>query len=39
MITRPKRERRGPRRMKLARIFAAASSGTNSQSTSPDATS
>jgi len=39
MITRPNRERSGPRRMKLARIFAAASSGTKSQSTSPEATS
>jgi hypothetical protein len=37
MITRPKRDRSGPRRMKLARIFAAASRGTNSHSTSPEA--
>ena len=35
----PKRARSGPSRMKLARILAAASSGTNSQSTSPAATS
>ena len=39
MITRPKRARSGPKRMKLARIFAAASRGTKSQSTSPAATS
>ncbi len=37
MMTRPKRDRSGPRRMKLARILAAASSGTKSQSTSPEA--
>jgi hypothetical protein len=39
MITRPKRLRSGPRSMNEARIFAAASSGTNSHSTSPEATS
>jgi hypothetical protein len=37
MITRPNRARSGPSRMKLARMRAAASSGTNSHSTSPDA--
>jgi hypothetical protein len=39
MITRPNRVRSGPRSMNDARIFAAASSGTNSHSTSPEATS
>src|SRR5215208_121785 len=39
MMTRPNRARSGPRSMKLARILAAASSGTNSHSTSPEATS
>ena len=39
MMTRPKRASSGPSRMKLARILAAASRGTNSQSTSPAATS
>ncbi len=39
MMTRPKRASSGPRRMKLARILAAASSGTKSQSTSPAETS
>ena len=39
MMTRPKRARSGPRSMNEARILAAASSGTNSQSTSPAATS
>jgi hypothetical protein len=37
MITRPNRARMGPRRMNDDRIFAAASSGTKSQSTSPAA--
>ena len=39
MMTRPNRVSSGPSRMKLARIRAAASSGTNSHSTSPEATS
>ena len=39
MMTRPKRDRSGPRSMNEARILAAASRGTNSQSTSPAATS
>ena len=39
MITWPKRASSGPSSMKLARIRAAASSGTNSHSTSPEATS
>ena len=34
MMTRPKRDSIGPSRMKLERIFMAASSGTNGQSAS-----
>src|SRR4249919_990060 len=37
MMTRPNRDSSGPSRMKLARILAAASTGTKSQSTSPEA--